>query len=139
VNPPRCFPVRLFRGQLQPHVDAPDHQDIRLKLNFTNGFRHQPPARCIDLTRLQRASQGSGQSTSRGRYDVIESRSVRLSNRRRNFIVLGNGAVYAKDYGLRLSGQPCSANRTLDPFDANFRPVGNARHRNFPQRRFYQL
>jgi hypothetical protein len=118
--------VRLFRGQLQPHVDPSDHQDILLKLNFTNGFRHQPPARCINLTRLQRASQGSGQSTGRSRYDVIERRGVRLSNRRRNFIVLGNGAVHAEDYGLRLSGKPGTANRTLDPFDANFRPVGDA-------------
>ena len=96
--------MRFFRLQLQPDVNPPDDQHVILEFHFTRGFGNQPPPRGIDLTRLQRASKGSGQSTSCGCNYVIQRSGMRLRNRWRNLVVLGDCAMHAEDDRLRLSG-----------------------------------
>jgi hypothetical protein len=52
-------------------VDAADHEYVVVQLNFADRFRHQPLIRGVNLTRLQRAPEGSGESTRRGSDNVI--------------------------------------------------------------------
>ncbi len=117
-----------FRLQRQANVNPADDQHVVLKLHLTHGFRNQPPQRRIDLTRLQRASKGSGKSTSRRRDYVVQRAGMRLRHRRRNFIVFGNCAMHAEDDRLRLSGQIGFPNWSYDSFNANFRSVHYVRH-----------
>jgi hypothetical protein len=52
------------------------------------------------LTRLQRASEGSSQSTSRGGDNVIQGTGVRLQDGRRNLVMLRYGAMHSEYHGL---------------------------------------
>jgi hypothetical protein len=52
-------------------VDAADDQDIVLQLNLADRLRHQSLIRGVYVTRLQRASKGSGQSTRSGGDNVV--------------------------------------------------------------------
>ena len=76
--------------QFEPHVDAADHQDVPFQLHFAHGFRDQTSVGRGDLTRFQRASKGSGESTRRGGNDVIERRGVFLECAGWNLVVLGD-------------------------------------------------
>lgn len=60
----------LLRIQLEGvfHVNALDHENLLVYLNFTGGFGRQPAFAGRDIARLQRASEGPGQSTC-GRSD----------------------------------------------------------------------
>jgi len=89
VDPSGGFSVHLGRFELQNNVDAADHEDAVLQLDFADRFRHQALIRSVNVTRLQRASEGSRQSTSRGRDNVIQGSGVRFQNRLRDFVVLG--------------------------------------------------
>ena len=82
--------------QFQDDVDAADHEHIVLQLNFADRFRHQSLIRSIYLTRLQRASEGSGQSTRRGSDNVIQGSGVRFQNRGRNLVVLRHRAMHSE-------------------------------------------
>jgi len=78
VHPARGSPVGLFGFQYQSHMDAADDEDIVLQFDLTHSLGYESLIRCIDLTRLQRASIGSGQSTGGGGDNIIQSRSVRF-------------------------------------------------------------
>ena len=60
------------RCKAQHYVNAPDDQHSILGLHFTRRIRRQLPRRGINLTRLQRASKGPGESASRCRDDVVQ-------------------------------------------------------------------
>ena len=62
----RALPRIHFEGVF--HVNALDHENLIIYLNFTGGFRCQPAFAGGDIARLQRASEGPGQSTC-GRSD----------------------------------------------------------------------
>src|ERR1700730_2987240 len=65
---------------------------------------HDLPVARIDLTRIQRASEGAEHSTG-GRGDqVVDRGGMRLRKFCRiDFVVLGNGPVDAKDHRLRFT------------------------------------
>jgi hypothetical protein len=79
-------------------MDTPDHQNPVFFFDFTYGFTDKPVYRRGDLTRLQRASKGAGESTGGGRDDVIERGRMRREGLGRHFVVLGDRAVNAKDH-----------------------------------------
>ena len=85
-------------------MDSLDHQNAVFLLDFPGRVSNQLVYGCRNLTRLQRASKGSGQSTGGGRHDVIESGGVRRKSIRRDFVVLGDGAVNAENYRVGLGG-----------------------------------
>ena len=91
------LPVSLLGPKPQPHVNAADHKYIVLQLYLAHRFRHQAFAGCIDLTRLQRASKGSRQSTCRGSNNVIKRCGARFRDCGRNFVMLGDRAVNAEN------------------------------------------
>ncbi len=61
------------------------------------------------MTRLQRASEGSGESAGGCRDDVIQGGGMRLQDGRRDLVVLRHRAMYAEYYRLLFGRKICSA------------------------------
>jgi hypothetical protein len=59
-------------------MNAADHQNILVQFDFPDGLGFQPFLGSVDLTRLQRASEGSGQSTGGCGHYVVQRRGVRF-------------------------------------------------------------
>src|SRR5438876_6526486 len=112
---------------LEQHLDMNplDHQYVSFQLHLSDGFRDQFPGGRGDLTRLQRASESPGQSTRRGRHDVVDGRRVRLVRAGLGAVVLRHRAVGAEFHRLRLLGKKSVAQRALDSFDAHLRAIGD--------------
>ena len=128
VNAAGSFPVSLLRPKLQPHMNAPDDQYVVLQFDLTLRFGDKTTGRCIDLTRLQRASKGSCKSAGGCGDNVIQRRRVRLQSRRWHLIMLGDCAVNPKCHRLRFRRQIRSANRPLHPFNSDFGTINDFRH-----------
>lgn len=56
--------------------DLPQHEDLLLDEDIALRLRAQVSVSGVDPTRLQRATQGAGESTGSGRDDVIERSGV---------------------------------------------------------------
>jgi hypothetical protein len=108
VHPLGGLPVLGSRVQAQHHVNPPDDQHSILYFHFARRIRRQLPGRCIDLTRLQRAPEGPGESTRRGRDNVVQRGRMGLKDVRRHFVVLGHCAMHSEQNGGLLRGQPCA-------------------------------
>ena len=63
-------------GQPISNTNALDHQHLVLDLHVAFSITDEPAASGVDPARLQRATQGAGQSTRRGCHDVIERGGV---------------------------------------------------------------
>jgi hypothetical protein len=100
VDPDCRLALRFFGLEPEPHVNPLDDQDIIFEFDLAGRLRDQPRIRRIDLTRLQRASKGSGQSTGGGRDYIVQSRGVRFQDIRWNLVVFGDRAVNTEDHGL---------------------------------------
>lgn len=72
MRPMSCFALLQIHLELIDHVDAADDQNLFLELDLTDRFRGQITFACRDTARLQRASEGAGQSTSCGGDHVVE-------------------------------------------------------------------
>ena len=98
------LPLPFLRLEPQLDMDALDDQHLPLELDLSGRFARQEALTCINLTRLQRASEGPGQSTGGRRYDVVEGRGMLLELAGRELVVLGNGAMDA-EYDRLLFGR----------------------------------
>ena len=87
------------------------------------------------MTRFQRASERSGQSTRRSGDNVIQGSGVRLQDRWRNLIVLRDGAMYSEDNGLLLCRKIRPAHRPLYTLNAYMGPVNHLRHERIVSRK----
>lgn len=139
VQPERGFTVLLLRPEPQLDVNAPDHQDTALQLHFTDGFGHQTFIGSRNLTRLQRAPEGSGESTGRRGDNVVEGRGVRLERVGRDLVVLSDGPVHAENDWLALGRQVGAANRTLHSLDAHFGSICDLTHNRPPRHELYDV
>jgi len=126
------FPVRLRCSELQPHMNSPDDEDIVLQFDLTHRFRDKPFVRCVDLTRLQRASKGSGKSTGSRSNNVVEGCGVRFEHRPGHLVVFGDRSVDAEDHGRGLRGEIRSAHGSFHSLDSDFGTVDYFRHRRLP-------
>ena len=115
--------VSLGSPQTKSHVNTADHEHMLLQFDLAHCLSHQASGGRIDLTRLQRASKGSYQSTRSRSDDVIEGGGTGLRNIRGDFIVLGDRAVDAKDYRFRFGRQICFTNRSFHTLDPHFRTI----------------
>jgi len=122
------LPLRRIGLQFELGVNAADDQDPVFDLHFADRFGRQAIVRSWDLTRLQRASKGAGQSTCRRRNDVVQCGRVRLQRPGRYLVVLRHGAVHSENHRLVLSRQIGPANRALHALDSNFGTVHNVGH-----------
>ena len=100
------------------HPDPPDDEHPVFHLDVAFGRRHQSAAARIDPARLQRATQGAGQSTSGGRYHVVESGGVRLKRPRRCLIVRRHLVVHPEENRLGLCWEIRPSKRALHSLDA---------------------
>ena len=116
------------RLQAQHDVNAADDQDLVLCFYFARCIRYQLSRGCINLTRLQRASEGPGQSTRGGRNDVVQRGGMGLKNVRRYFIVFRDCAMYPEEYRVPLRWEPRAPKWTFDALDPHTRNVGWVRH-----------
>lgn len=126
VHTSGSLPMSIVSPKSQPYVNAPDHEYILLQFDLSHSFPHQLSSGCIDLTRLQRASKSSRQSTRRGRNNVIERGSSWVRDGRRNLVMLGDRAVDSKDHRLGFSRQIGFTNRSFDALDSDFGTIDNS-------------
>jgi hypothetical protein len=80
------------------------------------------------MTRLQRASEGSGESTGCRCDNVIQRSSVRLQDCRWHLVVFRHSAMHAEYYRLLLLREIRSAHRALHALNAYMRSVNHVRH-----------
>ena len=112
--------LAVLRGdaKLELYVDASEDENFPLELDFTRRLADQLSIACRDLARLQRASEGPGQSTGSRRDDVVDRRRVRVVRSGGPAIVFGDGAVHAERDRFLLAGyvrHPQRAFHSLDP------------------------
>ena len=99
-------------------VDAANYEHSVFLFDFPSDFRGELVVACIDLTRFQRASESSHHSTSGAGDDVVDGGGVGVFYFVwRDFVMLGDRAVDAKDDGLRLAGEMSDAKRAGLAFD----------------------
>lgn len=65
-------------GEVIGDVNSPDDEDIVLQLDLTPDLGGKAPVARVDVARLQRASEGAGQSAAGGGHHVVEGRGVGL-------------------------------------------------------------
>ena len=128
VHALRGRPVLFVRLQFQLYVDALDDEHAVLFFDFACGFSGQPVDGCGNLTRLQRASKGAGQSTGGRGDDVVESGGVGWGGFRRYFVVFGDGAVDSENHRLRFGRQVGAAQGAFFALDAHFRAIDYFSH-----------
>ena len=115
-------------------MDTSDYQDVVLKLYLATHVGCQPPVTCADLARLQRAPEGTDQSTTGRCNDIIKRRSMRFGNIWLYTIMRGDCTVHAEGDRLRLAGNIRQPQRTANPLDAGIRYISDSRHTNAPLR-----
>ena len=123
------FPVSLLGLKPESHMNAADHEYIVLEFYLTQCFPNQAFVWCIDLTRLQRASKGSRQSTCRGSNNVIKRCGAGFRDSWRNSVMLGDGAVDAENDRLRLGREIRFTHRAFYTFDSDFRSIHDFGHK----------
>jgi hypothetical protein len=110
------------------HVDALDHQDAVLDLDLPARLPNKTAFACVDVTRLQRAAEGSRQSATRGGHDVIQRRRPLGIAGSCNAIVLGDLVVDAEVDRLTLTRYLRPAQRTSNTLDSHPRDVLHLTH-----------
>ena len=100
------------------HADALDDEDLVFYLDVTFGGRHQLAAARLDPARLQRATQGAGESTGGGRDHVVERRGVRLVRPGGCLIVRRHLVVHPEEDWLGLGRQKRPSKGALHALDA---------------------
>ena len=106
VHPVHPFNRRLcFRRRLQmiDNMDSPDHQHPVFFFYLARDLSRQPATAGVNFARLQRAPEGSRQSTSGGGDDIIDGSGVRLGYRFRvDSVVRGDSSVHAEPNGFNF-------------------------------------
>jgi len=119
----------VLRATRQRVADADplDDEHLVLEVDLAFGLGRQPSPARVDPARLQRATQGAGESTGSGGDDIVERRGVIGILAGRRAVVLTDLVVGAEVDGLLLNGQERAADRASvadDPDPGNVaRPV----------------
>jgi hypothetical protein len=77
VNALGVFATVLGYGESITDSDALDHQHAVVRFDLADRLNVEPLTLDLDLTRLQRAGEGAGQSAAGGGDDVVERGGVR--------------------------------------------------------------
>jgi hypothetical protein len=80
------------------------------------------------LTRLQRATEGSGESTRCCGDNVFKRARMGFEDFRRHSVVLRHCAVNSEEYGPLLGRQPCAPQSAFHALDPHSRYVRCIRH-----------
>jgi hypothetical protein len=93
------------------NLDPLDDQDLVLEVDLAFGLGGQLAAARVDPARLQRATEGAGESTRRRGDDVVESRGVLGVLAGSGAVVLTDGTMGAERDGLVFGRQVGLADR----------------------------
>jgi hypothetical protein len=107
-------------------MDSLDDQNFVLDLDFSRDFRGEIALGQLNAARLQRASQGAGQSPAGCGDDIVESRGARWKPLGIDAVVFGDLGMDAEESRFFLGGEIGPADRTPDPFDSNSGGVNDA-------------
>jgi hypothetical protein len=110
------------------HRDSLDHEHVVLGLDFADGLDLELFALDFDLTRLQRAGKGAGQSAACRSDDVVEGRRVWGELLRRDAVVLSDLGVDPEYDGVLLSGKVRESLGAAEPLDPHLRHVAHVTH-----------
>ena len=103
-------------------------QDENLVLCFYLSYRISVEVIGGNLTRCQRAPEGTEQSTACCSYQVIQSRGMRFFYFGRDAVVFSNLAVDAEENRFLYAGYMGAADFALHRLYPNLREVGNIGH-----------
>lgn len=84
------FILFLRSTELVVNKDPADDENVAVQLDFAHCFRSQFAVRGVNLTRFQRASEGSCESARRGRDHVIKCGCVGSIGVRRDLVMRRN-------------------------------------------------
>jgi hypothetical protein len=85
-------------------MDAAYYEHAFVSFHFAGYIRHELPVARINLTRLQRASEGAHHSTRGSGNDVINRCSMGfLQFGGIDLVMFGDRTMNAENYGLRLA------------------------------------
>jgi hypothetical protein len=104
-------------------MDPADHQDLVFGLDFTDRFRGQIAFTSWDIARLQRASEGSGQSTGSGSNHVIQCRGMWRKLVEIVLVPFGDLGVSGEINGFLFHWKVGPTVWPFDAFDAHIRTV----------------
>jgi len=110
-------------GQLISNANAFDHQHLVLDFHVAFSLAHEPAVAGVDPARLQRATQGAGQSTGSGCHDIIERRGVVGVEPGRGSVVLAHLVVGSENDGFGLHRHIGPADRASIANDPDLRYV----------------
>ena len=86
----RGVTLRGRRYEAQPHVNPADHENVVIGLlDLADRVAREPIAVRLDVARLQRASEGAGQSAGRGGDHIVEGRRARLDRPGGDLVMVG--------------------------------------------------
>jgi len=108
----------LVRGdffQCEYDVNSAEHQHTFLDLDFAARHRRQPVPTRHDLARLQRAPQGSKESTACRSHDIIDGRGVRIRHLTLNAVMASDRPMRAEPHGLGFSRHVGEAESAPNP------------------------
>ncbi len=99
--------VSRFRRRCEviKNMNAPDHQYAIFQLDLASYFSRQLFVACVYLARLQRTSEGAGESTTCSGNNVVECGRVWFSDFWSDTIVFSNGTVHAEAHRLWFGRQ----------------------------------
>lgn len=129
MRPRGSFPLVVRAAdELVPDSDALDHEDLVLDNHIALRLGAEPALAGVDPARLQRATQGAGQSTGGGCDDVVERRGVIGVLAGSRAVMLPNLIVGTEEDRLWLDGQVGPADRASLANDPHLRYVGRLIH-----------
>jgi hypothetical protein len=119
VDALRYLPLLRQQAQMVYHVNAPYHQHALLLLDLANYIGRQPALSCRNPARLQRAAQGTGESTSRRGDQIVDGGRNGLVDVRTHAVVLRNLRVEPKEYRFLCGRQIGPAQRAHHALNAD--------------------
>jgi hypothetical protein len=124
--------VSTLSGDPEPVADRDslDHQYAVLCLDLADRLDVVLIGINFDLTRLQRAGKGAGQSASGGSDNVVQRRRVRRVLTGPYAVMLGDFGMHAERHWLRLGWEVRKPLRPAEPLDLDARDVGDICHLN---------
>jgi hypothetical protein len=110
-------------GQRVANANPFDDEDLVLEVDLAFGFRRELPLARIDPARLQRATQGAGESTCGGRHDIVERGGMVGILAGGGAVVLAHLVVRPKEHGVGLGRQERATDGTTVADDPDSRHV----------------
>lgn len=109
-------------------MDPLDDEYTIFNFDLANRVGNEVAAACVDLARLQRASQGARQSTGCGGDHPVDRRGIRRKVFHRHPVMLGDVGVDSKCVVPIFGRQPDVADGTPDPLYPDIRSVFDVSH-----------